>query len=183
MPELSDNHKNEACLFSIGYGLRSPEEFLELLRTHAVDVVADVRSNPYSKWNPDFCREPIAAYLKEHHVQYVYIGDMIGGIPKDDSCYTDGKLDYQKAKLHPTFTKGIARLLVALEKGFRVALMCGEVEPHQCHRSKLIGEVLAEKGVSLSHILNSTTLKSQTQVMLELTKGRNTLDLFGNPSL
>ena len=183
MPVSSENHKNEGSLFSIGYGLRSPEEFLDLLKSHTVDVVADVRSNPYSKWNPDFCREPIAAYLKQHLIQYVYIGDMIGGIPKDDSCYTNGKLDYQKAKQHPAFTRGIERLLVALEKRFRVALMCGEVEPHQCHRSKLIGEVLAEKGVSLNHILNDTTIKSQTQVMLEITKGRNTMDLFGNTSL
>jgi hypothetical protein len=61
--------------------------------------------------------------------------------------------------------------------------MCGEVEPHQCHRSKLIGEVLSEKGVSLVHIINERQQKTQAQVMLELTKGKGTTDLFGNPTI
>jgi len=65
-------------LYSIGYGLRSPDEFFALLKSYKIDHVADVRSNPYSKWNPDFCREPIEAYLKQKRVGYVYIGDMIG---------------------------------------------------------------------------------------------------------
>ncbi|MDA0843960.1 MAG: DUF488 family protein, partial [Bacteroidetes bacterium] len=106
--------------------------------------------------------------------------DMIGGIPKDSACYTlEGKLDYALVKQHPTFQKGIERLLKATEKKLSVALMCGEVEPHTCHRSKLIGEVLAERGIPLHHILSDHLVKSQTEVMLELTKGRNTTDLFG----
>ena len=114
---------------------------------------------------------------------YVYLGEMIGGIPKDDSCYTEGKLDAQKAKNHQAFKGGIDRLLNAHEKELSVALMCGEVEPHHCHRSKLIGEVLSEKGVSLVHIINELQHKTQAQVMLELTKGKSTTDLFGNPTL
>ena len=172
---------NTGQLYSVGYGLRSPDEFLALLNSYQIDYIADVRSNPYSKWNPDFCREPIEAYLKQKGIGYVYIGDMIGGIPKDSNCYKEsGKLDYQKAKAHPEFIKGINRLLTAQQKGLNVALMCGEVEPHTCHRSKLIGEVLHEKKIDLSHILDSRNLKSQTEVMLEITKGRNTTDLFGN---
>ena len=168
-------------LYSIGYGLRSPDEFLRLLSSYHIDHIADVRSNPYSKWNPDFCREPIEAFLKQKGIGYVYIGDMIGGIPKDSNCYDDsGKLNYQKAKSHPEFIKGINRLLNAQQKGFNVALMCGEVEPHTCHRSKLIGEVLQSKEIDLDHILDDQNLKTQTEVMLEITKGRNTTDLFGN---
>jgi len=168
-------------LYSIGYGLRSPDEFFALLKSYKIDHVADVRSNPYSKWNPDFCREPIEAYLKQKRVGYVYIGDMIGGIPKDSQCYDEsGKMNYQKAKSHPEFIKGITRLLNAQQKGFNVALMCGEVEPHTCHRSKLIGEVLQSKEINLDHILDGQNLKTQTEVMLEITKGRNTTDLFGN---
>ena len=168
-------------LYSIGYGLRSPDEFLRLLNSYQIDHIADVRSNPYSKWNPDFCREPIEAFLKQKGIGYVYIGDMIGGIPKDSNCYDDsGKLNYQKVKSHPEFIKGINRLLIAQKKGFNVALMCGEVEPHTCHRSKLIGEVLQSKEIDLDHILDDQNSKTQTEVMLEITKGRNTTDLFGN---
>ena len=167
-------------LYSIGYGLRSPDEFLGLLSSYQIDHIADVRSNPYSKWNPDFCREPIEAFLKQKGIGYVYIGDMIGGIPKDSQCYDEsGKLNYQKAKSHPEFIKGITRLLNAQQKGFNVALMCGEAEPHTCHRSKLIGEVLQSKEINLDHILDDQNLKTQTEVMLEITKGRNTTDLFG----
>lgn len=168
-------------LYSIGYGLRSPDEFLRLLNSYKIDHIADVRSNPYSKWNPDFCREPVEAFLKQKGIGYVYVGDMIGGIPKDSNCYDDsGKLNYQKVKSHPEFIKGINRLLNAQQKGFNVALMCGEVEPHTCHRSKLIGEVLQSKEIELDHILDHQNLKTQTEVMLEITKGRNTTDLFGN---
>ena len=172
-----------APIYSIGYGLRSVEDFMALLRAYGIEYIADVRSNPYSKWNPDFCREPISAFLQQQGVGYVYLGDMIGGIPKDESCYTEGKLDVQKAKKHEAFKVGIDRLINAHEKELSVALMCGEVEPHQCHRSKLIGEVLSEKGVSLIHIINEHQIKSQAQVMLELTKGKSTTDLFGNPTL
>ncbi|MCH1595794.1 MAG: DUF488 domain-containing protein, partial [Flavobacteriaceae bacterium] len=90
------------------------------------------------------------------------------------------KLNYQKVKSHDEFIKGINRLLNAQQKGFNVALMCGEVEPHTCHRSKLIGEVLQSKEIDLDHILDDQNLKTQTEVMLEITKGRNTTDLFGN---
>jgi len=172
--------EKEGHLFSIGYGLRSPDSFLSLVKQYGINYIADVRSNPYSKWNPNFCREPIAAFLQDHGVGYVYIGDMIGGIPKDSACYTlEGKLDYALVKQHSSFQKGIERLLKATEKKLSVALMCGEVEPHTCHRSKLIGEVLAERGIPLHHILSDHLVKSQAEVMLELTKGRNTTDLFG----
>ncbi|MFM1807672.1 MAG: hypothetical protein RLZZ242_397 [Bacteroidota bacterium] len=170
----------ENSIYTIGYGLRSTTEFLALLRHFKIAYIADIRSNPYSKWNPDFCREPIASFFKQHAIGYVYVGDMIGGIPKDSSCYTDGKLDPLKARGHEAFTRGIDRLLLAHKKGLSVALMCGEVAPHQCHRSKLIGEALCEQGVSVTHIIDAQQIKSQTQVMLELTKGKNTTDLFGN---
>ena len=58
--------------------------------------------------------------------------------------------------------------------------MCSESKPEECHRSKLIGQELLKKKISLNHIVSPDRVKSQETVMIELTKGKGTVDLFGN---
>lgn len=58
--------------------------------------------------------------------------------------------------------------------------MCSESKPEECHRSKLIGQELLRKNISINHIVSEKRTKSQSAVMNELTKGKGTVDLFGN---
>ena len=57
--------------------------------------------------------------------------------------------------------------------------MCSESKPEECHRSKLIGEELLKKNISIIHIISRNTTKTQEAVINELTKGKGTVDIFG----
>ena len=178
---LSTSSTGEPSLFTIGYGARTMEEFITALQTYRIEYLIDVRSSPYSKFKLEFSREPLEAAVKAAGFRYVFMGDTIGGQPRDPDCYTDGKVDYEKVRQQGFFQKGIERLRKAYQQGIRSALMCSEGRPEQCHRSKMIGEALAAIGIPLHHIDEDGQSLTQTQVMDRLTGGQ--LDFFGGPPL
>jgi len=168
-------------LYSIGHGNRKLNDFLDLLKKFGIEYLIDVRSQPYSKFNPQFNQAQLDYFLKENGVKYVFMGDSIGGRPTDPTCYDDeGKVDYEAVKTKEFFKKGVDRLKTAYEKDVTVALMCSESKPMECHRSKLIGRVLSAENVFIQHIDENGKLKDQATVITELNKGKNDVDLFGN---
>ena len=167
-------------LFTIGYGARSLEEFIAGLKANGIEFLLDVRTSPYSKFKPEFSKEILQRSLDRARIRYLFMGDTLGGQPKDPACHTDGKVDYDKVRTQPFFQEGIARLRKAFEQQRPVALMCSEGRPEQCHRSKLIGEALVAAGIPVCHIDEDGALLTQTQVIDRLTKGQ--LDLFGPAS-
>jgi uncharacterized protein (DUF488 family) len=164
-------------LFTIGYGARSVEELITALERNRIEYLIDVRTAPYSKFKPEFSKELLQHRIEAAGIRYVFMGDSLGGQPRDPDCFTDGKVDYEKVRRQPFFQKGIERLRKAFERQHPVALMCSEGRPEQCHRSKLIGEALTAAGIPVCHIDEDGALLSQTQVIDRLTKGQ--LDLFG----
>ena len=167
-------------LYTIGYGARTLDEFLAALAANRIEFLIDVRTAPYSKFKQEFSKELLQHHVERAGIRYLFMGDTIGGQPKDPACHTDGKVDYDKVRAQPFFQAGIERLKKAFESRRRVALMCSEGRPEQCHRSKLIGEALAMAGVPVSHIDEDGQLLTQTQVIDRLTKGQ--MDLFGQTS-
>jgi uncharacterized protein (DUF488 family) len=168
-------------LHTLGQGARSLDELISALQAHRIEYLLDVRSSPYSKFRPEFSREALEAALKARGISYVFMGDTLGGQPRDPDCYTDGKVDYAKVRQQPFFQSGLERLRKAHDQHVSAALLCGEGRPEQCHRSKLIGEALAAAGIPIRHIDEDGQLLTQTQVMDRLTGGQ--LDLFGGPAL
>lgn len=167
-------------LFTIGYGARTLDEFMAVLKTNHIEYLIDVRTSPYSKFKPEFSKELLQYHLDRAGIRYLFMGDTLGGQPKDPACHTDGKVDYDKVRARPFFQTGIERLRKAFEQQCPVALMCSEGRPEQCHRSKLIGEALAAVGIPISHIDEDGVIVSQTQVIDRLTKGQ--MSLFGETS-
>lgn len=165
-------------LYTIGYGARTLDEFLAVLASHQIEFLVDVRTAPYSKFKQEFSRDLLQHHLEKAGIRYVFMGDVIGGQPKDPACYTDGKVDYDKVRAQPAFQGGVDRLKKAFESRRSVALMCSEGRPEQCHRSKLIGEALAVAGVPVWHIDDDGQLLTQEQVIDRLTQGQ--MDLFGH---
>jgi uncharacterized protein (DUF488 family) len=167
-------------LFSIGYGARTLDEFIAVLKANRIEYLIDVRTAPYSKFKTEFSKDLLQYHLERAGLRYLFMGDLLGGQPKEPACYTDGKIDYDKLRAQPFFQTGIERLKKACEQQRRVALMCSEGRPEQCHRSKLIGEALAASGVNLWHIDEDGRLVTQAEVVKRLTQGQ--MDLFGQPS-
>lgn len=175
-------------IFTIGHGARKISDFFNLLKKYEIEYLIDVRSYPYSKYHPDFNRKNLEESSKSYKIKYLFMGDSLGGRPKDKSCYSDdtdeeGKSQvlYNEIKKKDFFINSIDRLVVANNKKIRIACMCSELKPCECHRSKLIGEVLLlDKNIISYHIDENGNLKSQTDVINEITKGKNTVDLFGD---
>jgi len=170
------------ALYTIGHGNRKPEDFLLLLKDLGIEFLIDVRSQPYSKFNPKFNQNDLKFFLERNKIKYVFMGDTIGGRPKDTSCYDeDGKVNYEILKTKKYFLQGIDRLKTAYNNNINVILMCSESKPCECHRSKLIGRILSAESVVLKHIDEHGKLKDQATVINELNKGLSEIDLFGNP--
>jgi uncharacterized protein (DUF488 family) len=170
----------ESTIYSIGHGNKKIEKFIDELKSFKIHFLLDIRSKPYSKWNPQFNQSQLETELKKNDITYVFVGDVLGGLPEDRSCYNyDGKVLYEIIKEKDFFKKGLQRLTTANNKKINLAIMCSESKPEECHRSKLIGQELIKKEVSLNHIISTKKIKSQLDVMNELTKGKGTVDLFG----
>ena len=172
---------NKSTIYSIGHGNKKIEDFINELKSFNIHFLLDIRSKPYSKWNPQFNQAQLDNELKKHQITYVFVGETLGGLPSDRSCYDyDGKVVYDLIKEKDFFKDGLKRLTTANDKKINLAIMCSESKPEECHRSKLIGQELLKEEVSLNHIVSAKRTKSQLSVMNELTKGKGTVDLFGN---
>ncbi|MCI0521134.1 MAG: DUF488 domain-containing protein, partial [Chloroflexi bacterium] len=136
--------------------------FVELLHRHQIQVVVDVRSSPYSQYSPQYNRELLAKTLQQAGIEYQFAGEVLGGRPKDPSCYKNqeipsGKADFLHLVDYPTvmtkawYQEGLKRLIAA-SKINRTAILCSEEDPARCHRHHLIGKSLLERGVSVLHI-------------------------------
>lgn len=171
----------DTTIYSIGHGNKKIEDFITELKSFKIQFLLDIRSKPFSKWNPQFNQAALDLELKNNGITYVFVGDTLGGLPEDRSCYDyNGKVVYDLIKEKDFFKQGLERLTTANEKGINLAIMCSESKPEECHRSKLIGQELLNKEISLKHIVSEKRIKSQETVMNELTKGKGTVDLFGN---
>lgn len=167
-------------IYTIGYGSRSIAEFIEVLQQSEIAYLIDVRSVPYSRYKPEFSKKPLAYELEQHGIHYVYMGDLLGGKPDDESCYFNGIVDYEKVKATDFFQRGIERLRTAFSQQQRVALMCSEEKPEHCHRTKLISTTLTHQNLPVIHIDENSEKITQEQVIDRITGGQ--LNLFGEES-
>jgi uncharacterized protein (DUF488 family) len=164
---------------TIGYGARSIEAFVAAVLAVDAEYVVDVRSAPYSKFKPEFSREPLTARLAESDLLYVFMGDALGGRPDDPACYRpDGRVDYGRCRLRATFIAGVDSLAAGWEADHRIVLMCSEGKPAECHRTKLIAEELVALGVPVVHIDEHGEARSHAAIMALITGGQGTL--FGD---
>jgi uncharacterized protein (DUF488 family) len=159
-------------IMSIGYSRRSLEEFTKALVEHGAKYLIDVRTKPFSKYNPDFNGENIKVNLKILGIKYVFMGDTVGGLPSDQACYTDGKVDYRKTADSDVFKQGLERLIKANKLPVNVSIMCAEMKPEQCHRAKLIGEELVKKGIDITHLDEKNVIRTQKEIIERITKGQ-----------
>lgn len=171
----------ESTIYSIGHGNKGLDVFIKELESFNIKYLIDIRSKPYSKWNPQFSQVALKREVERNDIKYVFLGDKLGGLPDDRSCYdSEGKVVYDFIKNKDFFQEGLNRLITANNKAIKIAIMCSESKPEECHRSKLIGEELLKIDISINHIIAENKIKSQETVISELTDGFGLVDIFGN---
>lgn len=149
-------------IFTIGHSTRAINEFIELLKTHTIELLADIRTIPRSRHNPQFNVESLPDSLREHGIAYRHLPGL-GGLrkPKKDSPNTAwesagfrGFADYMQTE---EFRKRIDALIEAARE-MRTAIMCAEAVPWRCHRA-LVADALVVRGIAVMHIMGKTSLK------------------------
>lgn len=154
-------------IYSVGHSNHPIEEFVGLLKRHQIEVVADSRSYPSSKYAPQYNSPVLRRVLNEVAIRYLFLGKELGGRPKDLSYYDDkGRVLYYKLAQSQDFCAGIARLRIGASK-FRVAVLCSEEDPSTCHRSLLIGKVLAMSGYRVKHIRGNGSIETEEDVQAQ----------------
>ena len=156
--------REKRVVLTVGHSNHSLEAFVALLLQHGVTALADVRSAPYSRFNPQFNRKALDASLEAVGIRYVFMGRALGGRPDDPSCYEDGRVRYDRLAKTPLFREGLERIVDGAGRE-RIALMCAEKEPLDCHRTILVGRNLAERGVTVAHILADGALEPHDETM------------------
>jgi uncharacterized protein (DUF488 family) len=177
---LSEQHRH---IFTVGHSDNPIEWFIDMLRTHYVTALADVRSSPFSRFNPQFNRASLAHSLASAGIRYEFLGEELGARSSDPACFENGRVSYARLAATPLFRSGLDRLreMAATQ---RVAIMCAEREPLDCHRTILITRELERAGEKVSHILADGTLEGNLRTMgrlidkLKLPRD----DLFGDPA-
>jgi len=161
-------------VLTIGHSTHSLEDFVALLQQHDVTALADVRSAPYSRLNPQFNREALEQSLIAHGIKYVFLGRELGARSNDRTCYENGRVQYARLTRTDLFRSGIDRVIRGAND-YRIALMCAEREPLECHRTLLVALALADLGIVVQHILADGRLESQEATMERL------VDVVGLP--
>lgn len=161
-------------VLTIGHSTHSIEAFVDLLRKHGVTAVADVRSAPFSRFNPQFNRDALESSLPSHGVHYVFLGRELGARSDDPGCYENGRVRYARLAQTDLFRAGLERVVEGSRK-YRIALMCAEKEPLECHRTLLVARALVDQCVDVEHILADGRLEGHEGALTRL------LDVVGLP--
>ena len=157
-----------------GHSTMDQESLMDLLECNRTQMVADVRSTPYSRRVPWFNREKLAEALTKRGMDYLYMGDQLGGRPKKDRLYNhEGRADYRRMALEKTFREGVRQLSQAAAER-RVTLLCTERDPLQCHRALLVAHALEQAGVPVVHILGNGNKATHEKLMDQLLRMYNT---------
>jgi uncharacterized protein (DUF488 family) len=170
-------------IYTIGHSRHPIDGFIALLRHHGIDALADVRSTPYSRFNPQFNKEKLQAALKGAGIRYVFLGEELGARSQDPDCYDDqGRVSYTKLAASELFRHGLDRLVTGM-RDHRIAIMCAEREPLECHRTILVARELEKLGVPVTHILQDGSLEPNHRALQRLLQELELVasDLFRKP--
>ncbi|MGB9980102.1 DUF488 family protein [Methanobacterium sp.] len=145
-------------IYTIGHSNMTQESFVEIMKSFKINIVVDVRSSPYSKFVPHFNRENIKKSLIENGTRYIFLGDYIGGKPRDKKYYENGKVNYMRVAQSDRYSEGINRI-IELNNENNIVLMCSEEDPYNCHRHNLITQTLVKNGLEIIHIRKNSSDK------------------------
>jgi uncharacterized protein (DUF488 family) len=154
-------------VFTIGHSNRPRERFMALLRMNGITAVADVRSKPFSRRHPHFNQPALKKALEEADIAYLFLGESLGGQPADAALYRNNVPDYERMAATDGFQRALDRVLDEAT-GHRLALMCAEKEPLECHRFLLVSRHLALRDARITHILGDGSIEEHERTLRRL---------------
>lgn len=172
---MKDTHRNDEAIYTIGHSNHPIEVFLGLLKAHSIQCLADVRTIPRSRYNPQFNQDALEKTLQTVQIAYVSMKSL-GGLrhAKKDSVNGGwknasfrGYADYMQSE---AFEHALEQL-ITLSKQQRTVIMCAESVPWRCHRS-LIADALSVRHISVCHILSQTQIKPHQLTEFAHVKGK-----------
>jgi len=157
---MMTNNSNHLVCFTIGHSNYEVQKLIDLLKLHQIQYIFDVRSSPYSQRNPQYNRENIKLTLDKNDTRYIFIGDLLGARYENPDLYFFDRqiVDFEKIRKLESFKQGIKRVRGCLDQNNRVALMCSEKDPFNCHRFALVSFSLVKEGVIVKHILENGSI-------------------------
>jgi len=154
-------------LYSVGHSNVEIEAFTGLLARHGIHTLVDTRSQPYSRYSPQFNQEALRKSMAAAGIGYVYMGSELGGRPQgSEFYYGEGRVDYDRLAEAPFYLSAIERL-IELATARNVAFMCSEADYHHCHRYNLITRTLVRRRIPVDHIIHSGGVVSSTAAEFE----------------
>jgi uncharacterized protein (DUF488 family) len=162
---------NRPIIYTVGHSTHQLDFFLELIKTVEINCIVDVRSIPASAHNPQYNQDSFKRFLKYNHITYLHFAKEFGARQTDsDLLDNEGKLDFEKVRKTRQFNHGLERIWQGVDKGFRIALMCSESEPLDCHRFSMVSIGLENDGFEVNHILKDRSIKTNLELEKELLK-------------
>ncbi len=161
----------EKLIYTIGHSNHPIDYFLELLNYKSITCIVDVRSIPASSYNPQYNKENLRNFLKNHNVFYMHFGEEFGAKHTEAELLDSfGKVDFDKVRKTQKFLDGVNRLNNGLDKGYNISLMCSEADPFDCHRFSMVSYYLVRNGFNVDHILKDKTVISNNDLEKRLLK-------------
>jgi uncharacterized protein (DUF488 family) len=168
-------------IYTVGHSTHEIGYFINLLKTHGVNCVVDVRTLAASRFNPQYNKNRLSASLKDNGITYIHMPEEFGARHTDPLLLTNGRVDFDKVRRSAAFNRGVERLRHGMNKGFVIALMCAEADPLECHRFSMISAALKDE-FEILHILKDnsvvTNLELEQELLKKFKKKLLTSDLF-----
>jgi uncharacterized protein (DUF488 family) len=159
-------------IFTLGHSNHEIKKFIDLLKMHAITAVCDVRSAPFSTYNPHYNQDNLKRILLDNNIKYVFLGKELGARSNDKNCYKNGQVQFELLAKTELFQNGLARVIQGANT-FKIALVCAEKAPTQCHRTFLVARELEKNGFSIFHILEDGKIETQDELIAKITKETN----------
>ena len=170
-------------LFTIGYSSFALNKFISVLERYSIQVVVDVRSQPYSAYYSNYNKENIKSTLRQKKIHYRNYSIEFGARQTDKRYFSnEGYLDFELFAESPNFKQGFDKIKNSVEQGYSIALMCAEKNPAICHRSIMVSRAFYNNGFSINHILADGCIEGQNDIESQLLDNyypnRNQVALF-----
>jgi uncharacterized protein (DUF488 family) len=158
------NPDNDApAIYTIGHGARKIADFTCLLIKYEIELLVDVRTYPYSRFHTQFRRPALESSLDAVDINYLFLGEQLGGRPKDPALYANGRVNHAAVKQTTLFQSGIEQVKTLAKQGVRLALMCSEADQNHCHRKHILTGEFVNAGFRILHINKSGNLEDEVK--------------------